>query len=92
LTVVLVNQLAGFCYEMHSRQYIHEAYDICGDVCIAHMQCQITSFQKHPFIGSQDAAEKVYCSLSKVAVIIDWLQPNCSSSKVPLFLISRNQT
>jgi hypothetical protein len=36
LTVVVVNQLAGFCYEMHSRQYIHEACDICGDVCIGH--------------------------------------------------------
>jgi len=36
LTVVVVNQLAGFCCEMHSRQYIHEAYDICGDVCIGH--------------------------------------------------------
>jgi hypothetical protein len=71
LIVVVINQLASFCNEMHSGQYIREAYDICGDVCIVHMQCQITNFQKHLFIGSQDAAEKVHCSSSKVPVIID---------------------
>jgi hypothetical protein len=70
LTVVVINKLAGFCYEMHSRQYIHEAYDICGDACIMHMQCQITNFQNIPSLEAK-MLQRRYIASGEVPVIID---------------------